>query len=137
MIGEKETYDVVFTLSKLRNDGKVCCHNTKEGSNARNAMHWLVMNAFVPVKGQPNMIDMCNYYCDFLMPEGEPSTTLIIEGVSPFVTTCAIKALFDEARIIIVLDSSTNWATVIVSSMCAWCHLCLMFQCNKICQHPA
>jgi glutamate dehydrogenase len=106
-----------FDPSKLGIDGKVHLVNTEEGVVARNTMHnRLVTDAFIPAGGRPNTIDMNNYR-HFLTPEGKPSAPLIVEGANLFVTTLAREALFKEAGVVIVKDSSANKAGVITSSV--------------------
>ena len=75
-----------------------------------------VTDAFIPAGGRPNTIDMNNYR-HFLTPEGKPSAPLIVEGANLFVTTLAREALFKEAGVVIVKDSSANKAGVITSSV--------------------
>uniref|UniRef100_A0A7S4QI86 Glutamate/phenylalanine/leucine/valine/L-tryptophan dehydrogenase C-terminal domain-containing protein n=1 Tax=Ditylum brightwellii TaxID=49249 RepID=A0A7S4QI86_9STRA len=105
-----------FDKSKLGADGAVHHVNTEEGVKARNSMHnRLEADAFVPAGGRPNTIDIHNYK-HFLRDDGSPSSPLIIEGANLFVTNEARQALFDEANVIIVKDSSANKGGVITSS---------------------
>lgn len=75
----------------------------------------LVADAFVPAGGRPSTIDMSNYK-NFLLPDGSPSSKLIVEGANLFITGEARKALYDEAGVAIIKDSSANKCGVITSS---------------------
>jgi glutamate dehydrogenase len=75
----------------------------------------LAADAFVPCGGRPSTIDMTNYK-HFLKEDGSPSSPLIVEGANLFVTAEARQALFDEANVAIVKDSSANKGGVITSS---------------------
>jgi glutamate dehydrogenase len=80
--------------------------DSKEGVIARNSMHnRLVADAFISAGGRPNTIDKNNYH-HFLMPDGKPSAPLIVEGANLFLTAEAQEALFEEAGVTIVKDSS-------------------------------
>lgn len=97
---------------------KGCLHtvDTTEGLKARNSMHnRLEADAFIPCGGRPGTIDMSNYK-QFLKKDGSPSSGLIVEGANLFVTAEARKALFNEAGVVIVKDSSANKGGVITSS---------------------
>ena len=77
----------------------------------------LVADVFVPAGGRPSTIDIQNYK-NFLLPDGTgtPSSKLIIEGANLFITNDARKALYEEAGVHIVKDSSANKTGVITSS---------------------
>lgn len=105
-----------FTPSKLSADGQIFLADNEEGINKRNTMHnRLVADAFIPAGGRPGTIDITNYK-KFLTKDGLPSSPLIVEGANLFITADARKALFDEAGIVIVKDSSANKCGVITSS---------------------
>jgi glutamate dehydrogenase len=105
-----------FDHSKLGDQGVRHLVNTPEGVKARNSMHnRLEADAFVPCGGRPNTIDITNYK-QFLKPDGTPSAPLIVEGANLFVTSDARKALFADAGVAIVKDSSANKGGVITSS---------------------
>jgi len=109
---ERSADSTIFTLA-----------DTPEGVAARNTMHNRVKaDAFVPAGGRPNTINVTNYSA-FLDPEtGTPSSSLIVEGANLFLTPMARKALFDEAGVHVVKDSSANKCGVVTSSyeiMCA------------------
>lgn len=105
-----------FDNSKLSTTGVVHTVLTPEGMKARNSMHnRLVADAFVPCGGRPGTIDMTNYK-HFLKPDGTPSSRLIVEGANLFITNEARKALFEDAGVMIVKDSSANKGGVITSS---------------------
>jgi glutamate dehydrogenase len=103
---------------KLGSDGGILnLVDSEEGVKARNSMHnRLVTDAFIPCGGRPNTIDITNYK-QFINPEtGEPSSKLIVEGANLFITAEARRALYDEAGVVIVKDSSANKGGVITSS---------------------
>lgn len=75
----------------------------------------LAADAFIPAGGRPNTIDMSNYK-NFLLPDGSPSSRLIVEGANLFITGDARQALYDEAGVAIIKDSSANKTGVITSS---------------------
>lgn len=105
-----------FNPAKLGANGELHLVTTEEGVKKRNSMHnRLVADAFVPCGGRPNTIDIHNYK-HFLLPDGKPSAPLIVEGANLFVTAEARQALFDEAGVLIVKDSSANKGGVITSS---------------------
>lgn len=90
--------------------------DSEDATKARNSMHnRLKADAFVPCGGRPNTIDITNY-SQFILPNGKPSSKLIVEGANLFVTAEARQALFDEAGVVIVKDSSANKGGVITSS---------------------
>lgn len=105
-----------FDSSKLGPGGILHTVDTPEGVKARNSMHnRLEADAFVPCGGRPNTIDITNYK-QFLKADGTPSAPLIVEGANLFVTAEARKALFNDAGVAIVKDSSANKGGVITSS---------------------
>jgi len=105
-----------FNWSKLGPKGELHTVENEEGIKARNSMHnRLVADAFIPAGGRPNTIDMSNYK-NFLLPDGSPSSRLIVEGANLFITGDARQALYDEAGVAIIKDSSANKAGVITSS---------------------
>ena len=105
-----------FDQSKLGSGGVLHTVDTAEGVKARNTMHnRLEADAFLPCGGRPNTIDMNNYR-HFLREDGSPSAPLIVEGANLFVTADARKALFEDANVAIIKDSSANKGGVITSS---------------------
>lgn len=105
-----------FDESKLGSDGVLHTVDTTEGVKARNTMHnRLEADAFLPCGGRPNTIDMNNYR-QFLREDGSPSAPLIVEGANLFITADARKALFEDANVAIIKDSSANKGGVITSS---------------------
>ncbi|CAB9499861.1 Glutamate dehydrogenase 2 [Seminavis robusta] len=105
-----------FNASKLGPQGVLHDVSTEEGIKMRNSMHnRLEADAFVPCGGRPNTIDINNYK-HFLKPDGTASSPLIVEGANLFVTAEARQALFDDAGVLIVKDSSANKGGVITSS---------------------
>merc|ERR1712157_266127 len=103
--------------------------DTVDGRNARNSMHnRLIADAFLPCGGRPNTIDITNYK-QFLIPSNDddgtdgsnttkytPTSKLIVEGANLFITDDARKALYKDANVMIVKDSSANKGGVITSS---------------------
>jgi len=106
-----------YNPEKLSDVGALHLVDSEEGVKARNSMHnRIVADAFLPCGGRPNTIDISNYK-QFLLPgTGEPSSRLIVEGANLFTTEAARKALYEEAGVIIVKDSSANKGGVITSS---------------------
>eukprot|EP00980_Cylindrotheca_fusiformis_P007187 scaffold1514_cov118-Cylindrotheca_fusiformis.AAC.7 len=107
-----------FDQHKLGSDGGILhLVDSEQGTKARNTMHnRLVADAFIPCGGRPNTIDITNYKHFINRETGEPTSKLIAEGANLFVTAAARKALFEEAGVVIVKDSSANKGGVITSS---------------------
>jgi len=106
-----------FNSNKLGTEGKVYLASNEKGAKARDTMHnRLKADAFIPAGGRPNTIDINNYQ-NFMMPDGTtPSSPLIVEGANLFITAEARQALYDDAGVAIVKDSSANKCGVIASS---------------------
>lgn len=105
-----------FNTSRLGPKGVLHDVSTEEGIKMRNSMHnRLEADAFLPCGGRPNTIDVQNYK-NFIKPDGTPSAPLIVEGANLFITAEARQALFDQAGVLIVKDSSANKGGVITSS---------------------
>lgn len=105
-----------FDPTKLGSDGSIHLVDNEVGMKHRNSMHTrLKADAFVPCGGRPNTIDISNYKA-FLDADGKPSSKLIVEGANLFITKEARKALYDEAGVTIIKDSSANKCGVITSS---------------------
>lgn len=106
-----------FNRSKLSKSGCMMDISTEEGLGMRLTMCFRVKaDAFVPAGGRPNTINIDNWN-KFLDPAtGEPSSKLIVEGANIFTTPDAREALFNEAGVTIVKDSSANKCGVITSS---------------------
>jgi glutamate dehydrogenase len=114
-----------FDKSKLGSDGVLHTVDTEEGVKARNSMHnRLKADAFVPCGGRPNTINGTNFK-QFIGPDGEPSSKLIVEGANLFNTAEARQQLFETAGISIVKDSSANKGGVITSSYEICCAMLL------------
>jgi len=98
-------------------NGVLMLADSPAGVIARNTMHnRVVADAFVPAGGRPATMNGSNWR-DFLLPDGTPSAKVIVEGANLFLTPEARLALFEEASVPIVKDSSANKAGVICSSM--------------------
>jgi len=105
-----------FDESRLSDQGIVHKVTTDEGLRARNTMHnRVVADAFIPAGGRPATINEDNWR-SFLLPNGEPSAKLIVEGANLFVTPGARQLLFNHSKLPIVKDSSANKCGVICSS---------------------
>jgi glutamate dehydrogenase len=105
-----------YDMKKLSPSGVLQLVDTPAGVKARNTMHnRLIADAFVPCGGRPNTIDITNYR-QFLQDDGTPTSRLIVEGANLFVTDDARQALFQDAGVAIVKDSSANKGGVITSS---------------------
>jgi glutamate dehydrogenase len=91
--------------------------STQEGNEARNTLHNRVKaDAFVPAGGRPDTIGEQSWR-QFLDPEtGKPSAGVIAEGANLYLTPPAREALFTEAGVMIVKDSSANKCGVMCSS---------------------
>jgi len=106
-----------FTTSRLGPNGFLALSNTLEGSQLRDTMHNRVAaDAFVPAGGRPGTVNIRNYKDYLSGPNGTPSSSLIVEGANLFITPEARQALFEEADVVIVKDSSANKCGVITSS---------------------
>jgi len=107
---------VSFDRNRLGDQGILHDATIESGLKARNTMHNRVMSdAFIPAGGRPNTINLSNYK-RFLNEAGSPSSKLIVEGANLFLTSDARQALYDEAGVVIIKDSSANKCGVITSS---------------------
>jgi glutamate dehydrogenase len=105
-----------FCKTKLSPHGEIFFVDNEEGINKRNSMHnRLVTDAFIPAGGRPGTIDMTNY-TKFLKEDGTSTSPVIVEGANLFITGDAREALYNEAGVVIVKDSSANKCGVITSS---------------------
>merc|ERR1719201_2255165 len=102
--------------SKLASSAELTLADTPAGAARRNTMHNRVQaDAFVPAGGRPATIHAGNWR-DFLLdgPDGNtPSSKVIVEGASLFLTADARLALFERCGLPIVKDSSANKCGVI------------------------
>jgi len=105
-----------FDKTKLSHEGNLYLAVDEEGLKKRNTMHHRVIaDAFIPAGGRPNTIDIQNYK-NFLKADGTPSSPLIVEGANIFITDEARQALWEDAGVVIVKDSSANKCGVLTSS---------------------
>eukprot|EP00298_Acanthocystis_sp_HF-20_P016988 c21644_g1_i2.p1 GENE.c21644_g1_i2~~c21644_g1_i2.p1 ORF type:complete len:1061 (+),score=497.44 c21644_g1_i2:2-3184(+) len=105
-----------FDKTKLGPRGEIHLVTTEEGMVMRNTMHnRVVADAFIPAGGRPGTISISNWK-NFLKPDGTPSSKLIVEGANLFIEPAARQALFTNAGVLIVKDSSANKCGVICSS---------------------
>ena len=105
-----------YDPAKLGPRGAFMEATTPEGCQMRDTMAFRVKSdVFVPAGGRPATVNMLNY-ASFLDADGVPSSPLVVEGANLFTTPAARQALFDEAGVIFVKDSSANKCGVITSS---------------------
>jgi len=104
-----------FDKSKLGPAGRLSDLEESEGVRFRNTLHnRVVADAFVPCGGRPATMHQANWR-EFLLPDGAPSSRLIVEGANLFLTPQARSHLAD-AGVVIFKDSSANKCGVICSS---------------------
>lgn len=104
-----------FDRSKLGPKGRIVSLTEPDGVRLRNTLHnRLVADAFLPCGGRPNAINIRNWK-EYLLPNGRPSSKVIVEGANLFLTADARKELSDLG-VLIFKDSSANKCGVICSS---------------------
>ncbi len=104
-----------FNPKSLGPEGRISSVDDPDGISLRNSLHnRLQADAFIPAGGRPGTIHAGNWR-DFLQPDGQPSSRLIVEGANIYLTNEARHAL-SEAGVLIVKDSSANKCGVITSS---------------------
>lgn len=104
-----------FDRSKVGPNGRIVSLDEPNGVRLRNTMHnRVIADAFVPCGGRPNTIHRENWR-EFLTPQGEPSSRVIVEGANLFLTPDA-RVQLSDAGAMIVKDSSANKCGVICSS---------------------
>jgi glutamate dehydrogenase len=75
----------------------------------RNTLHnRVVADAFVPAGGRPQTLNGANWQ-EHLLPDGTPSSRVIVEGANLFLTPEARKAL-GERGVLVLKDSSPTSA---------------------------
>ncbi|GBG31440.1 NAD-specific glutamate dehydrogenase, putative [Hondaea fermentalgiana] len=105
-----------FSRDKLGPNSDFYLADTPTNINKRNTMHNRVKaDAFVPAGGRPATISDVNWE-KYLLPDGTPSSPLIVEGANLFLTPVAREKLGAHGCVI-VKDSSANKCGVICSSM--------------------
>ncbi|CAN0351959.1 unnamed protein product, partial [Scytosiphon promiscuus] len=105
-----------YRFNKFGPQGVLHTCDTEEGIRARNTMHNRVKaDAFVPAGGRPGTINGSNWR-SYLDKDGQASSALVVEGANLFTTPEAREALFKEAGVVFVKDSSANKCGVICSS---------------------
>mmetsp|Transcript_2723 Transcript_2723/g.5626 ORF Transcript_2723/g.5626 Transcript_2723/m.5626 type:complete len:1061 (-) Transcript_2723:680-3862(-) len=105
-----------FSEAALGPGGSLYLTDKFEGTLKRDTMHNRVpADVFLPCGGRPGTINVRNFR-EFLTESGEASSTLVVEGANLFITPEARQLLFDEAKVVIVKDSSANKCGVITSS---------------------
>lgn len=104
-----------FNPKCLSAKGRVVKADTPEGVQLRNSLHnRLVSDAFIPGGGRPATINERNWR-EYLLPNGKPSSPLIVEGANLFLTPDA-RILLAKAGTVIIKDSSANKCGVMCSS---------------------
>ncbi|TVQ52221.1 MAG: glutamate dehydrogenase [Phycisphaerales bacterium] len=104
-----------FNRDRLGPHGRVTALDEPDGVRLRNTMHNRILaDAFLPCGGRPNTIHADNWR-DFLLADGRPSSSLIVEGANLFLTPEA-RIQLSDAGVTIVKDSSANKCGVICSS---------------------
>ncbi|MSR43917.1 MAG: hypothetical protein EXS15_00955 [Phycisphaerales bacterium] len=99
----------------LSAQGRVVGADTAEGMQLRNTLHnRLAADAFIPGGGRPATINDRNWR-DYLLPNGKPSSPLIVEGANLFLTPDA-RVQLAKAGTLIIKDSSANKCGVMCSS---------------------
>jgi glutamate dehydrogenase len=112
----KEELPLCDFKGSLGAEGKFLTVDSTEGVYMRNTMHNRVKaDVFVPAGGRPATINESNWR-DFLDEDGNPTSPLIVEGANLFTTPAARAALFENAGVVIVKDSSANKCGVVCSS---------------------
>ena len=105
-----------FDKSKLGSEGRIVMLEETDGFRLRNTMHnRVVADAFLPCGGRPATIHEQNWR-EFLLADGTPSSSLIVEGANLFLTPEARERLSAEG-VTIIKDSSANKCGVICSSL--------------------
>jgi glutamate dehydrogenase len=104
-----------FDVTRLGARGRIVEIDQPGGIHLRNTLHERVIaDAFIPAGGRPGTINENNWQ-NFLLPDGQPSSRVIVEGANLFVTPQA-RALLSDRGVLIIKDSSANKAGVICSS---------------------
>ncbi|MDB4929155.1 MAG: Glu/Leu/Phe/Val dehydrogenase [Myxococcaceae bacterium] len=104
-----------FDPAKLGPRGKLTRVEAPEGVRMRNTLHnRVVADAFVPSGGRPQTLNAHNWH-EHLLPDGTPSSRVIVEGANLFLTPEARKGL-GERGVLVLKDSSANKCGVICSS---------------------
>jgi glutamate dehydrogenase len=104
-----------FNPARLGPKGRITPVEAPEGAQLRNTMHnRVVADAFVPGGGRPATINERNWQ-DYLLPDGRPSSPIIVEGANLFLTPEA-RVRLSEKGCLIMKDSSANKCGVITSS---------------------
>ena len=123
----KDSKSVVEFNDKLLSDNGICMRasDSDEAQARRNSMPFRVKaDAFVPAGGRPNTISTANFR-EFLDSDGKPSSSLIVEGANIYVTDDARQLLYDNAKVMIIKDSSANKCGVVTSSCEIACSMLL------------
>ncbi|MDA0802530.1 MAG: NAD-glutamate dehydrogenase [Planctomycetota bacterium] len=112
---DEELPIAAFGAAKLSPSGRIVPVDAPDGGMLRNTMHNRVASdAFVPSGGRPATINERNWR-DYLLPDGRPSSGIIVEGANLFLTPGARVELSNRGCLIFK-DSSANKGGVICSS---------------------
>lgn len=104
-----------FDPARLSPKGRLTRVEAPDGVRMRNTLHnRVVADAFVPAGGRPQTLNSHNWQ-EHLLPDGTPSSRVIVEGANLFLTPEARK-LLGERGVLVLKDSSANKCGVICSS---------------------
>ncbi len=107
---------VHFAPNQLSSRGSVMGLDNEQQIARRNQLHNEVLaDVFLPAGGRPSTLNETNWR-DFLDPQGNPSSRIVVEGANLFLTEQA-RTKLSEAGVVIVKDSSANKCGVICSSL--------------------
>ena len=104
-----------FDPAKLSPTGRLTRVDAPDGVRMRNTLHnRVVADAFIPGGGRPQTLNGHNWQ-EHLLPDGTPSSRVIVEGANLFLTPEARKNL-GERGVLVLKDSSANKCGVVCSS---------------------
>jgi glutamate dehydrogenase len=90
-----------FDPSLLSVEGVLTPADTLQRSKLRNSMHMrVVADAFLPAGGRPSTINASNWR-SYLLPNGAPSSPLIVEGANLFISP---EARYHLAEVRVILQ---------------------------------
>ncbi len=104
-----------YDPARLGPRGRLTPVSDPDGPRLRNSLHnRVVADAFVPSGGRPQTLHDSNWQ-EHLLPDGTPSSRVIIEGANLFLTKTA-RAELGARGVLVLKDSSANKCGVICSS---------------------
>lgn len=87
-----------FNAARLGIEGVLTPADTPQRSKLRNSMHMrVVADAFIPAGGRPSTINASNWR-SFLLPDGTPSSMLVVEGANLFISPEARNHLAEVSK---------------------------------------